>query len=84
MVADIFCPIFTLKITILANFIQKKFGGLAPTRASPWILWWAYSLPHTPSCRKNDAPIFSLDYPLLVHVNYKKHFKMKLLHLVLY
>ena len=34
MIADIFYPIFTLMITILACFIQKK--KLAPTKASPW------------------------------------------------
>ena len=69
MAADIFYPILTLKITVLACFIQKKklkIGGLAPTRASPWTPWWVYSSAHTPSSKKktNDAPIFFLDYPL--------------------
>ena len=35
MVADIFYPIFNLKIIVLVCFIQKKFGDLAPIRASP-------------------------------------------------
>ena len=52
MVADIFYPILTLKITVLACFIQKKIGGLAPNRASPWTPWWSYSSPHTPSYKK--------------------------------
>ena len=66
MVADIFYPILTLKITVLACFIQKKLGASPPTRASPWTPWWVYSSPHTPSCKKNDAPIFFLDYPLTI------------------
>ena len=47
MVADIFYPIFTLRITMLAYFIQKKKknGGLTPTRASLCTPWWAYSSP---------------------------------------
>ena len=54
MVADIFYPIFTPNITVLACFIQKiKLGGFAPTRASSWTPWWAYSSCHTPSCKKN-------------------------------
>ena len=69
MVPDIFYPILTLKMTVLA-FYTKKIGGLAPTRASPWTPWWAYSsptppTPHTPSCKNNDAPIFFVDYPLV-------------------
>ena len=30
MIADIFYPIFTLTITILACFIQKKIGSFTP------------------------------------------------------
>ena len=54
MVADIFYPILTLKITVLVSFIQKKkIGGLAPNRASPWTPWWAYSSPPSiPSAAK--------------------------------
>ena len=64
MVADIFCPIFTLKVTVLACLIQKKKNCLAPTRASTWTPWWAYISPNTPNCKKNYVPIFFLDYPL--------------------
>ena len=62
MVADIFYPILTLKITVLVSFIQKKkIGGLAPNRASPWTPWWAYSFPpQYPQLQKKQcAHIFS-------------------------
>ena len=49
-------------------YTKKEFRGLAPTRATPWTPWRVYSSPHTPSCKKkNDAPIFFLDYPLIAH-----------------
>ena len=67
MVADIFYPILTLKITVLVSFIQKKkIGGLAPNRASLWTPWWAYSSPplNPLSCKKKNVLIFFLDYPL--------------------
>ena len=49
-------------------YTKKEFGGLVPTRATPWTPWRVYSSPHTPSCKKkNDAPIFFLDYPLIAH-----------------
>ena len=62
MGADIFYLIFTLKITVLACFMQKS----KTKKTSPWIPWWAYRSPHTPSCKKNDVPIFFLDYPLII------------------
>ena len=60
MIADIFYPIFTLTITILACFIRKKrkiVQGICThtfTKASPWTPWrgeggGAYSSPWTPS-----------------------------------
>ena len=63
MVPDIFYPILTLKMTVLA-FYTKKIGGLAPTRASPWTPWWAYSspTPHPhppyPAAKKTMRPYF--------------------------
>ena len=61
MVVDIFYPLLTLKITILACFIQKKSGDLPPPppRPSPGTPWWAYSsLPYPQLQKKNNAPIF--------------------------
>ena len=49
-------------------FYTKK-GGLTPTRASALNPWWAYSSPHTPSCKKNDVSIFFQDYPLSTQWN---------------
>ena len=61
MIADIFCPIFTITITILACFTRKKkgklFRGFAPTRSPrhhPGLHGGgegggAYSSPRTPS-----------------------------------
>ena len=63
MGADIFYLIFTLKITVLACFMQKS---KKKKKASPWTPWWAYRSPHTPSCKKNDVPIFFLNYPLII------------------
>ena len=42
-------------------YTKKEFGGLAPTRATPWTPWRVYSSPHTPSCKKKKrcAHIFS-------------------------
>ena len=66
MVADIFYPIFTLKITVFACFIQKNIikkikniGGLAPTRASPWTND-QISRKHSDRCweRRMDKPCF--------------------------
>ena len=63
MVADIFCPIFTLKVTVLACLMQKKKEKkkcLAPTRASTWTPWWASISPNTPQLQKKlCAHIFS-------------------------
>ena len=66
MVAHIFDPIFTLKITVLACFIQKKQNkkqiknktwGPGPTRASPPP---TYSLPSIPPAEKiRCAHVFS-------------------------
>ena len=72
MVADIFNPILTLKITVLACFIQKKFlGPHPPARASPLTPWSVYSspIPSAANKKKNDASIFFLDYPLMIYHN---------------
>ena len=59
MVVDIFYPLLTLKITILACFIQKKSGDLPPPDhhlGHPGGLTAPF---HTSSCKKkNNAPIF--------------------------
>ena len=75
MIADIFYPIFTLKIIVLACLMQKKIDGLAAARASFSTTWWVYSSPHTPSCKKknNDASIFFLNYPLIYLKIYNKY-----------
>ena len=70
MVADIFYPIFILKITVLVCFLQKKLGtspqpGHLPERPG------GLTAPPIPQAekkkkqKKNDAHIFFLDYPLL-------------------
>ena len=78
MVPDIFYPILTLKMTVLA-FYTKKIGGLAPTRASPWTPWWAYSSPTPPHPpypqlqKKRCAHIFcGLSPGILVLCSYRK------------
>ena len=68
MVADIFYPIFTLKITVLACFIQEKqknLGASSPPGHLPGPPGGltAPPLPIPPAAKKNDAPIFFLDYP---------------------
>ena len=73
MIANIFHPIFTLTITILACFVRKKaklFRGFAPTlsprhRPGPS----AYSPPDPQlqsflALRRTETPIFFLYYPL--------------------
>ena len=62
MVADIFYPILTLKITVLACFIQKKLGALPPPGHLPGPPG-GLTVPPYPKLQKNNAPIFSLDYP---------------------
>ena len=74
MVADIFYPILTLKITVLACFIQKKIGGLTPRQSITLDPLVGLQLPHTLSYKqetkkKNDASIFFLDYPLMIYHN---------------
>ena len=70
MVADIFYPIFILKITVLVCFLQKKLGtspqpGHLPERPG------GLTAPPIPQAakkkkqKKNDAPIFFLAFPLL-------------------
>ena len=78
MVPDIFYPILTLKMTVLA-FYTKEIGGLAPTRASPWTPWWAYSSPIPPHPpypqlqKKRCAHIFcGLSPGILVLCSYRK------------
>ena len=68
MVADIFYPIFTLKITVLACFIQEKqknLGASSPPGHLPGPPGGltAPPPPIPPAAKKNDAPIFFLDYP---------------------
>ena len=52
MVADIFYPILTLKITVLVCFIQKKFGGLTPRQSITLDPLVGLQLPHTLSCKQ--------------------------------
>ena len=68
MVADIFYPIFTLKITVLACFIQEKqknLGASSPPGHLPGPPGGltAPPPPYPQLQKKNDAPIFFLDYP---------------------
>ena len=67
MVADIFYPIFTLKITVLACFIQEKqknLGASSPPGHLPGPPGGLTAPPPIPpAAKKNDAPIFFLDYP---------------------
>ena len=60
MVVDIFYPLLTLKITILACFIQKKSGDLPPPPDHHLRHPGGLTAPfHTPSCKKkNNSPIF--------------------------
>ena len=68
MVPDIFYPILTLKMTVLA-FYTKKSGASPPPEHHPGppggLTAPPHPTPHTPSCKKNDAPIFFVDYPLV-------------------
>ena len=69
MVADIFYPILTLKITVLACFIQKKNRGPRPQQSitlDPLVVLQLSPYPQLQ--KKNDAPIFFLDYPLHCHL----------------
>ena len=57
MIADIFYPIFTLTIIVLACFIRKKkivrgFRTHAFTKALRWTPWVAYNSSQTPSCNR--------------------------------
>ena len=69
MIADIFYPILTLTITVLACFTHKKtklFGGFATTpsprdRPGPS---GELTAPPDPQLQSPDAPIFFLYYPL--------------------
>ena len=49
-------------------YTKKEFGGLAPTRATPWTPWRVYSSPHTPSCKKKKTmrPYFFWIIPWLL------------------
>ena len=82
MMADIFHPIFTLTITVLACFIRKKtklFRSFAPKSLPrhPPRPPGGLQLPLDPQSQlqsflalpKNDAPIFFLYYPLPVAPN---------------
>ena len=63
MVVNIFYPIFTLKITILACLIQKKIGGPGHTRASPCTPGGLTAPPIPETAKKQCAHIFSGLYP---------------------
>ena len=67
MVADIFYPILTLKITVLALFYTKKRSGASPPPehhpGTPGGLT-APPIPPAAKKKKNDVPIFFLDYLL--------------------
>ena len=71
MVADIFYPIFTLKITMLAYFIQKKKKkkkwGPCPHQSITLDPLVGLQLPFA---KKDDATIFFLDYPLAAYCSY--------------
>ena len=59
MVADIFCPIFTLKVTVLACLIQKKKLPFPPSGHQPGPLVDLH-LPQYPQLQKKlCAHIFS-------------------------
>ena len=70
MIADIFYPISTVTITVLAYFSRKKIvQGLcthAFTRTSPWALWELTALPIPPAvivfgfAKNRCAHIFSV------------------------
>ena len=71
MVADIFYPIFTLKITVLACFIQEKqknLGASSPPGHLPGPPG-GVTAPPIPQAekkkKKNYAPIFFLDYTFI-------------------
>ena len=64
MVADIFYPKLTLKITVLALFYTKKrLGASPPPEHHPGPPGGLTAPPIPPAAKKNDAPIFFLDYP---------------------
>ena len=69
MVADIFYPIFTLKITMLAYFIQKKKKKWGPCPHQSITLDPLVGL-QLPFAKKDDATIFFLDYPLAAYCSY--------------
>ena len=85
MIADIFYPIFTLTITVLAYFAQKNkvvrgFHTYDFIKASPWTLWGAVTPPDL-QLQSTDAPIFFLFYPLchLKYISVSHCFKSPLL-----
>ena len=70
MVADIFYPIFILKIIVLVCFLQKKLGtspqpGHLPERPGGLTAPTIPQAAKKKKQKKNDAHIFFLDYPLL-------------------
>ena len=88
MIADIFYPIFTLKITVLVCFIQKKLNcsgllypllhqdiALDPLDSADPQLQLFLALP------KTDVPIYFLYYPLMAIVIASLFFKSKREHL---
>ena len=58
MVADIFCPIFTLKVTVLACLIQKKKIALPPPGHQPGPPGGLTSPPIPPTAKKTMCPYF--------------------------
>ena len=79
MIADIFYPIFTLTITVLAYFNVWGFRTDIFTKAFPWVLG-GLQLPPDPQLlsflvlQKIDAPIFFLYYPLQASMSHKATF----------
>ena len=75
MIADIFYPIFTLKIIVLACLMQKK--NWRPRRRQGIFLdhLVGLQLPPYPQLQKknNDASIFFLNYPLIYLKIYNKY-----------
>ena len=89
MIADIFYPILTLKITVLAYFIRKKetklFVGFSPTPSTghhPGHSGGSLQQPPDPQLQsylaspKTDAPIFFLYYPLFPYQSLDKEKKL--------
>ena len=82
MVADIFYPIFNLKITVLVCFIQKKLGTSPQSGHLPEPPG-GLTAPPIPQAakkknkKKNGGHISFLDYPLLA-ISYPRFYLVNL------